>query len=478
MTVRRSSTARSCSTTSPPPRGGRSSAVHEFGKILIANRGEVALRVIRACRELGIATVAIYSEADKDCLHARMADQSVCVGPAPSAQSYLNVPNIISAALVAGANAVHPGYGFLAENAGFARACADSGLVFIGPTPDAIERMGDKAEARATMIAAGVPTVPGSEGAVASEQEALHFAEQVGYPVLIKAAAGGGGRGMRVAADPTSLVANLQQAKAEAAVAFGDDTVYIEKYLTRPRHVEFQVLADTHGNAVHLFERDCSVQRRHQKLIEESPSPALTPELRERMGVAAMTAVRAVDYVNAGTVEFLLDEDDSFYFMEMNTRVQVEHPVTEAVTGVDIIKEQIRIAAGLPMKHTDQESLAIRGHAIEFRINAEDPSADFRPNPGRIEVFNPPGGFGVRVDSHAYSGYHVPPYYDSLLAKLIVWGESRAEAVNRARRALDEFIVVGIPTTIPFHQVVVENEYFQRGEVYTDFVERHIYGDR
>jgi acetyl-CoA carboxylase biotin carboxylase subunit len=452
--------------------------VHEFGKILIANRGEVALRVIRACRELGIATVAIYSEADKDCLHARMADQSVCVGPAPSAQSYLNVPNIISAALVAGANAVHPGYGFLAENAGFARACADSGLVFIGPTPDAIERMGDKAEARATMIAAGVPTVPGSEGAVASEQEALHFAEQVGYPVLIKAAAGGGGRGMRVAADPTSLVANLQQAKAEAAVAFGDDTVYIEKYLTRPRHVEFQVLADTHGNAVHLFERDCSVQRRHQKLIEESPSPALTPELRERMGVAAMTAVRAVDYVNAGTVEFLLDEDDSFYFMEMNTRVQVEHPVTEAVTGVDIIKEQIRIAAGLPMKHTDQESLAIRGHAIEFRINAEDPSADFRPNPGRIEVFNPPGGFGVRVDSHAYSGYHVPPYYDSLLAKLIVWGESRAEAVNRARRALDEFIVVGIPTTIPFHQVVVENEYFQRGEVYTDFVERHIYGDR
>ena len=452
--------------------------MHEFGKVLIANRGEVALRVIRACRELGIGTVAVYSEADRDCLHTRMADQSVCVGPAPSAQSYLDVPNIISAALVTGANAVHPGYGFLAENAGFARACADSGLTFIGPSADAIERMGDKARARATMIAAGVPTVPGSEGVVASEQEALEFAERVGYPVLIKASAGGGGRGMRAAGDAEELVANLQQAKAEAAVAFGDDAVYIEKYLSRPRHVEFQVLADTHGNAVHLFERDCSVQRRHQKLIEESPSPALTPELREKMGAAALTAVRAVDYVNAGTVEFLLDEDGGFYFMEMNTRVQVEHPVTEAITGVDIIKEQIRIAAGLPMKHTEQASLAIRGHAIEFRINAEDPSANFRPHPGRIEVFNPPGGLGVRVDSHAYSGYHVPPNYDSLIAKLIVWGETRSEAVNRARRALDEFIVVGIPTTIPFHQAVVENEYFQRGEVYTDFVPRHIYGEQ
>jgi acetyl-CoA carboxylase biotin carboxylase subunit len=449
--------------------------VHEFGKILIANRGEVALRVIRACRELGIGTVAIYSEADRDCLHARMADESVCVGPAASALSYLSVPNIISAALVTGANAVHPGYGFLAENAGFARACADSGLTFIGPSPDAIERMGDKAAARDTMTRAGVPCVPGSDGAVATEAEALRFAAEVGYPVLIKAAAGGGGRGMRVATDPESLSANLQQAKAEAAVAFGDDTVYIEKYLTRPRHVEFQVLADTHGHAVHLFERDCSVQRRHQKLIEESPSPALTPALRDAMGEAALKAVRAVDYVNAGTVEFLLDEDGAFYFMEMNTRVQVEHPVTEAVTGVDIIKEQVRIAAGHPMKHTEQSQIRQLGHAIEFRINAEDPSANFRPHPGKVEVFNPPGGFGVRVDSHVYSGYHVPPTYDSLLAKLIVWGENRAEAVNRGRRALDEFIVVGIPTTIPFHQAVVDNEYFQRGEVYTDFVERHIY---
>jgi acetyl-CoA carboxylase biotin carboxylase subunit len=449
--------------------------VHEFGKILIANRGEVALRVIRACRELGIGTVAIYSEADRDCLHARMADESVCVGPAASALSYLSVPNIISAALVTGANAVHPGYGFLAENAGFARAGADSGLTFIGPSPDAIERMGDKAAARDTMTRAGVPCVPGSDGAVATEAEALRFAAEVGYPVLIKAAAGGGGRGMRVATDPESLSANLQQAKAEAAVAFGDDTVYIEKYLTRPRHVEFQVLADTHGHAVHLFERDCSVQRRHQKLIEESPSPALTPALRDAMGEAALKAVRAVDYVNAGTVEFLLDEDGAFYFMEMNTRVQVEHPVTEAVTGVDIIKEQVRIAAGHPMKHTEQSQIRQLGHAIEFRINAEDPSANFRPHPGKVEVFNPPGGFGVRVDSHVYSGYHVPPTYDSLLAKLIVWGENRAEAVNRGRRALDEFIVVGIPTTIPFHQAVVDNEYFQRGEVYTDFVERHIY---
>jgi len=322
---------------------------------------------------------------------------------------------------------------------------------------------------------AGVPCVPGSDGPVETESEALRFAAEVGYPVLIKAAAGGGGRGMRVAADADSLVASMQAAKAEAAVAFGNDTVYIEKYLARPRHVEFQVLADTHGNAIHLYERDCSVQRRHQKLIEESPSPALHPDTRVAMGEAALKAVRAVDYVNAGTVEFLLDEDGSFYFMEMNTRVQVEHPVTEAVTGIDIIKEQIRIAAGHPMKHVNQDEIVQRGHAIEFRINAEDPSAGFRPNPGRIEVFNPPGGFGVRVDSHVYSGYHVPPTYDSLLAKLIVWGETRAEAVNRARRALDEFIVVGIPTTIPFHQVVVDNEYFQRGEVYTDFVEKHIF---
>jgi len=452
--------------------------MREFGKILIANRGEVALRVIRACREMDIRTVAVFSEADRDCLHTRMADEAICVGPPASAGSYLNVPNIISAALVTGANAVHPGYGFLAENAGFARACEDSGITFIGPRPDAIDRMGDKAVAKQTMAEAGVPTVPGSDGAVASEAEAIRFADAVGYPVLIKASAGGGGRGMRVAVDRASLISSLHAAKAEAAVAFGDDTVYLEKYLTRPRHIEFQVLADSHGNAIHLFERDCSVQRRHQKLIEESPSPALTDEQRRTMGEAALLAVRAVDYINAGTVEFLLDEDGKFYFMEMNTRVQVEHPVTEAVTGVDIIKEQIRIASGSPMRHPDQADIVQRGHAIEFRINAEDPANNFRPHPGRIEVFNAPGGLGVRVDSHMYSGYTVPPNYDSLLAKLIVWGETRYEAINRARRALDEFIVVGIPTTIPFHQMVIENEYFQKGEVYTDFVETRIYHER
>jgi acetyl-CoA carboxylase biotin carboxylase subunit len=450
--------------------------MHEFGKILIANRGEVALRVIRACREMGIPTVAVYSEVDRDSLHTRMADEAVCVGPAPSALSYLNVPNIISAALITGAEAIHPGYGFLAENAGFARACGDSGITFIGPTADAIERMGDKAVAKQTMRDAGVPTVPGSDGAVADEAEALRFAKQVGYPVLVKASAGGGGRGMRIATDAASLRSGLHQARAEAAVAFGDDTVYLEKYLSHTRHIEFQVLADTHGNAIHLFERDCSVQRRHQKLIEESPSPALTDEQRRVMGDAALLAVRAVGYVNAGTVEFLLDEDGSFYFMEMNTRVQVEHPVTEAVTGVDIIKEQIRVASGEPLRHPDQRDIVQRGHAIEFRINAEDPAHGFRPHPGRIEVFNAPGGLGVRVDSHMYSGYTVPPNYDSLIAKLIVWGETRYEAINRARRALDEFIVVGIPTTIPFHQAVIENECFQQGEVYTDFVETHMNG--
>ncbi|HEY3317223.1 MAG TPA: acetyl-CoA carboxylase biotin carboxylase subunit [Coriobacteriia bacterium] len=441
-----------------------------FSKILIANRGEVALRVIRSCKEMGIASVAVYSEADKDCLHARMADEAVCIGPAPSRLSYLNMPNIISSAVMTGAEAIHPGYGFLAENAQFARAVASSGMTFIGPSPDAIDRMGDKAVARKTMAEAGVPVVPGSDGPVDTAADALSFAESVGFPVLIKASAGGGGKGMRVVTSAEELPSQFTAAKTEAGAAFGNDEVYLEKYLARPRHIEFQVLADSHGNAVHLFERDCSIQRRHQKLVEEAPSPAMTAELRERMGEAALLAVRAVDYVNAGTVEFLLDTDGSFYFMEMNTRVQVEHPVTELITGVDIVKEQIRIAAGEPMKHTSQEQLAIRGHAIEFRINAEDTAHGFRPNPGTIEVFNPPGGFGVRNDSHAYSGYLVPPHYDSLIAKLIVWGESRGEAINRARRALDEYIVVGIPTTVPFHQRVVEDEAFQRGEFYTDFV--------
>jgi acetyl-CoA carboxylase biotin carboxylase subunit len=442
-----------------------------FDRILVANRGEIALRIIRAAKEMGIETVAVYSEADKDSLPVAMADHSVCVGPPPSALSYLSMPNIISAALQTGAQAIHPGYGFLSENAGFARACVDSGLVFIGPSPDAIERMGDKSVARDTMAAAGVPTVPGSDGPVESYEDALRFAEQVGFPVLVKASAGGGGKGMRVAQDADELKVNLVAAKTEAAAAFGNDTVYIEKYLLRPRHVEMQVLADSHGNAVHLYERDCSIQRRHQKLVEEAPSPAMTPELRTQMGEAAMKAVRAVGYQNAGTIEFLLDTDGRFYFMEMNTRVQVEHPITEQITGVDIIKEQIRIAAGEPMRHCTQEEIVKRGHAIEFRINAEDPAHNFRPHPGVIDVFNPPGGFGVRIDSHVYSGYRVPSMYDSLLGKLVVWGETREEAVARARRALDEFIVVGIPTTIAFHQAVVENPAFQAGEVYTDFVD-------
>ncbi len=447
-----------------------------FDRILIANRGEVALRVIRAAREMGIETVAVYSEADKDSLPVMVADHSVCIGPAPSAASYLNMPNIISAALTTGAQAIHPGYGFLAENAAFARACADSGIAFIGPTPEAIDRMGDKAVARETAAAAGVPTVPGSDGAVDDAETALEFAKQVGFPVLIKASAGGGGKGMRVAEDEASLRTSFVAAKTEAAAAFGNDTVYLEKYLKRPRHVEIQVLADTHGNAVHLFERDCSIQRRHQKLLEEAPSPALTPELRAEMGAAAIKLVRAVNYVNAGTVEFLLDTDGKFYFMEMNTRVQVEHPVTEQICGVDIIREQIRIAAGHPMKHARQEDIVLRGHAIEFRINAEDPAHNFRPHPGVVDLFSAPGGFGVRVDSHIYSGYRVPPTYDSLLAKLIVWGETREDAIDRARRALDEFIVTGIPTTIPFHLQVIEVPAFKRGEVYTDFIETEMSG--
>ncbi len=447
-----------------------------FDRILIANRGEVALRIIRAAREMGVETVAVYSEADKESLPVMMADRAVCVGPAPSALSYLNMPNIISAALTSGAQAIHPGYGFLAENSGFARACEDSGIQFIGPTPDAIDRMGDKAVARSTAAAAGVPTVPGSDGPVESYEEALAFAEQVGFPVLVKASAGGGGKGMRVAQDPEDLRANLVAAKTEAAAAFGNDTVYLEKYLARPRHVEIQVLADTHGNAVYLFERDCSIQRRHQKLVEEAPSPALSPELRAQMGEAALKLVRAVDYTGAGTIEFLLDTDGRFYFMEMNTRVQVEHPVTEQITGVDIIKEQIRIASGEVMKHTRQEDIVLRGHAIEFRINAEDPAHNFRPHPGLINVFNAPGGFGVRVDSHVYSGYRVPPTYDSLLGKLIVWAETREEAIARGHRALDEFIVTGIPTTIPFHLRVLETPAFERGEVYTDFIDTEMGG--
>ena len=442
-----------------------------FDKILIANRGEVALRVMRACKELGVKTVAVYSTEDADTYPVRYADEAVCIGPAQAAKSYLVMGNIIEAAKTTGAQAIHPGYGFLAENADFARACADEGLVFIGPAADCIERMGDKSSARETMKGCGVPTVPGSDGCLDTVEEARAFADAVGYPVLIKATAGGGGKGMREVHDPADLEAQYKAARTEAGAAFGNDGVYLEKLVLRPRHVEVQILADDFGNHLALCERDCSIQRRHQKLLEEAPSPALTEDLRRAMGVAAIKAVRAVDYRNAGTIEFLLDERGHFYFMEMNTRVQVEHPVSEEITGTDIIKEQLRIAAGEPISCADRAPFTPAGHAIELRINAEDPDHGFRPCPGTITRFEPPAGPGVRVESYIQSGSRISPYYDSLVAKLIVHGQDRAEAVARAKRALDEFVIEGIATTIPFHKRVLDNEVFLAGDATTDFIE-------
>ena len=442
-----------------------------FKKILIANRGEVALRVMRAARELGVECVAVYSTEDADTLPVRYADEAVCIGPAPSAQSYLQMSNIIEAAKMTGAEAIHPGYGFLAENAGFARACAEEGIVFIGPSAECIEKMGDKATARKTMAGCGVPTVPGSDGLCDTVEEARAFAERVGYPVLIKATAGGGGKGMREAHSPEELDSQYQAARTEAGAAFGDDGVYLEKLVLRPRHVEIQVLADDHENRIALCERDCSIQRRHQKLLEEAPSPALDEETRRQMGVAAIRAVRAVDYRNAGTIEFLLDERGEFYFMEMNTRVQVEHPVTEMITDTDIIKEQIRIAAGEPISAADRAPFTPNGHAIEMRINAEDPDHGFRPSPGTVTKFRLPGGPGGRVETFVEEGSKISPYYDSLLAKLIVHGQDRAEAIARAKRALDEFQIEGVATTIPFHKRVLDNEAFVAGEATTDFIE-------
>ncbi len=442
-----------------------------FQKILVANRGEVALRVMRAARELGVKTVAVYSTEDADTLPVRYADEAVCIGPAASNQSYLVIPNIIAAAEITGAEAIHPGYGFLAENADFARACADNDIVFIGPSAECIERMGDKASARATMMACGVPTVPGSEGLCETVEEARKFAESVGYPVLIKATAGGGGKGMREVHAPEELEAQYKAACTEAGAAFGDSGVYLEKLVLRPRHVEVQVLADDFGNNIALCERDCSIQRRHQKLLEEAPSPALTEDIRRAMGVAAIKAVRAVNYRNAGTIEFLLDTDGSFYFMEMNTRVQVEHPVTEMITGTDIIKEQIRIAAGEPMSCAGRAPFSPFGHAIEMRINAEDPDHSFRPNPGTITRLRLPAGPGVRVETFIEEGSRISPHYDSLVAKLICHGQDRVEAIERAKRALDEFEIEGIATTIPFHKRVLENEVFLAGDATTDFIE-------
>ena len=442
-----------------------------FDKILVANRGEVALRVMRAAKELGVKTVAVYSTEDADTYPVRYADEAVCIGPAPAAKSYLIMANIIEAAKATGAQAIHPGYGFLAENADFARACADEGLVFIGPAADCIERMGDKSSARETMKGCGVPTVPGSDGCLDTVEEARAFADAVGYPVLIKATAGGGGKGMREVHDPADLEAQYKAARTEAGAAFGNDGVYLEKLVLRPRHVEVQILADDFGNHLALCERDCSIQRRHQKLLEEAPSPALTEDLRRAMGVAAIKAVRAVDYRNAGTIEFLLDERGHFYFMEMNTRVQVEHPVSEEITGTDIIKEQLRIAAGEPISCADRAPFTPAGHAIELRTNAEDPDHGFRPCPGTITRFEPPAGPGVRVESYIQSGSRISPYYDSLVAKLIVHGQDRAEAVARAKRALDEFVIEGIATTIPFHKRVLDNEVFLAGDATTDFIE-------
>ncbi|HSJ62615.1 MAG TPA: acetyl-CoA carboxylase biotin carboxylase subunit [Gemmatimonadaceae bacterium] len=442
-----------------------------FKKVLIANRGEIALRVIRACRELGVQTVAVYSEADRESLHVRFADDDVCIGPPPARDSYLRIPRLIAAAEITGADAIHPGYGFLAENAEFAETCAASNITFIGPTADQIRVMGDKAAARRAMADVGVPVVPGTPGPVEEPDEALACAREIGFPVIIKAAAGGGGKGMRVANDPDDFARAFQLARSEALSAFGNGEVYVEKYLARPRHIEFQILGDRHGHVIHLGERDCSVQRRHQKLIEEAPSPAMTHDLRERMGEAAVRGAKAIDYVGAGTIEMLLDENGEFFFMEMNTRIQVEHPVTEMLTGIDLVKEQIRVAAGEPLSVSELPML--RGHVIECRVNAEDPARNFQPSPGKIDVFHPPGGPGVRLDTHAYAGYTVPPFYDSLIAKLICQGRDRHEALGRMQMALDSFIVEGVTTTIPFLARVIAQPEFQRGEVDTKFLERH-----
>lgn len=444
-----------------------------FRKVLIANRGEIAVRVIRACRELGIATVAVYSQADQDCLHAQLADEAVCVGPPPTRESYTNVANILSAALITGAEAIHPGYGFLSENASFAEACEACGLVFIGPLPEAILKMGDKATARAIMREHGVPVVPGSGDVIQSEQDAYRAAEIVGYPLMVKATAGGGGKGMRIVHGEPDLLSSIKTAQTEAAAAFGNPGVYLERYIQEPRHVEIQVMADHHGRVVHLGERDCSIQTmRHQKMVEESPCTALSPELRTAMGDAAVRAAAAVGYRGAGTIEFLLD-GDQFYFMEMNTRIQVEHPVTEMVTGVDLVKEQLRVASGERLSFT-QEDVQIKGHAIEVRLTAEDPDRNFAPSAGKITHLVLPGGFGVRVDTHIYAGYTIPPYYDSLMAKLIAWAPTRAEAMDRMARCLAETRVEGVQTTLPFYRRLFQNEFYRRGEVATNFVRRRM----
>ncbi|MBO8229228.1 acetyl-CoA carboxylase biotin carboxylase subunit [Prochlorococcus marinus str. MU1404] len=442
-------------------------------KVLIANRGEIALRIVRSCRELGIATVAVFSTVDKKALHVQLADEAVCVGDSLSNKSYLNIPNILAAATSRGVDAIHPGYGFLAENDKFAEMCNDHGIVFIGPSPKAIRSMGDKSTAKETMEAVGVPTVPGSKGLLSNIDEAYQLADDIGYPVIIKATAGGGGRGMRLVENSDNLEKMFKAAQGEAEAAFGNAGLYMEKFIKKPRHVEIQILADRSGNVVHLGERDCSVQRRHQKLLEESPSPAINAELRKKMGNAAIAAAKSIGYEGAGTVEFLVDDDDNFYFMEMNTRIQVEHPVTEMVTGVDLIAEQIKIASGVSLEFS-QNDIHLNGHAIECRINAEDPSHNFRPSPGKITGWLPPGGPGVRVDSHVYTGYEIPPFYDSLIGKLIVWGKDRNTAIKRMNRALNECAVTGIPTTINFHLTLLNKSKFKEGKIHTKYVEEEL----
>jgi acetyl-CoA carboxylase biotin carboxylase subunit len=439
-----------------------------FKKVLIANRGEIALRVIRTCREMGIKTVAVYSTADKDSLHVKFADEAVCIGKPASGDSYLNIPHIMAAAEITNADSIHPGYGFLAENAKFAEICGEHGIKFIGPTPAQIRAMGDKMTAKETMIKAGVPVVPGGESLLSSVEEAKSLAKEVGYPIILKATAGGGGKGMRVVWEESEMEKNYETAKIEAAASFKNDGIYMEKFVEEPRHIEIQIAGDRYGTVCHLSERDCSIQRRHQKLVEESPSPFMTPDLRQKMGEAAKKAASAIGYESVGTIEFLVDKHRNFYFMEMNTRIQVEHCVTEEVTNFDLIKEQIKIAAGDSISGMDYEP---QGHAIECRINAEDPYTDFRPSPGRITVLHQPGGHGIRVDSHAYAGYTIPPFYDSMIAKIIAVARTREEAINTMSRALSEYVIEGIKTTIPFHQQLMKNEDFCKGNFNTKFLE-------
>lgn len=441
-------------------------------KILIANRGEIALRIIRTCKEMGIKTVAVYSTADRESLHVRFADEAVCIGPPASKDSYLNIPNIISAAELTNADAIHPGYGFLSENAKFSAICRDYNIKFIGATPEQINAMGDKASAKETMKNAGVPTIPGSDGLITDVKEGIQVANQIGYPVILKATAGGGGRGMRIVWKDEEFEPAWDSAKMEAGAAFGNDGIYLEKFVEDPRHIELQIIGDQYGNVCHLSERDCSIQRRHQKLVEESPSPFMTDDLRERMGEAAVKGAKAVSYEGAGTIEFLVDKHRNFYFMEMNTRIQVEHPVTEEVINYDLIKEQIRVAAGVPI--FGRNYLPAK-HAIECRINAEDPSNNFRPSPGKITIFHSPGGHGVRVDTHVYAGYQIPPNYDSMIAKLICTGQTREEALSTMERALSEFVIEGVKTTIPFHQQLMKDPNFRAGNFTTKFMESFEY---